>query len=168
MSATPLLIAGLRVFAYFPYAVEIDRNVARSYVFFARGVAHDGAEGRHFIANCAVSHAPTGAPFPVFLSPRRVGLPSLFAEQRNFDRADIGLQLRLDVRLHHPPTVERDLPYLGSLFLKGGEFVRDLRKRFVEDGNAVFDAELDLRVLRKRLLPRLTEEARPLLPSLSR
>src|SRR5207248_5997009 len=94
------------------------------------------------------------------LTPRRITLPPLFAEQRNLGRADVWLELCLDMRVHHPPTVERDLPYLGSLFLKGGEFVRDLRKRFVEDGNAVFDAELDLRVLRKRLLPRLTEEGR--------
>lgn len=53
--------------------------------------------------------------------------------------------------------MECDLPRIRPLLLQSGKLLRHLGERLVENRDAVFDAEIDLGIVRERLLPRLVE-----------
>ena len=146
-----LLAAG---FAEGEFALE-DLAVADE--FLSGGVGHDRAERRHLVADRAVADAPARAAFAVLLPPGGEGLPAVFPELRDLDGADIGIELGLDVRVHHAPAVKADLAGLGTLLLEGGELLGHLAESFVENRNLVSDAEAHVGILIERLIARLVD-----------
>lgn len=153
-------------------------------VLLARGIGHDRAEYRHFVADSGVADlaahradaalailrrlgAQLGlggavltiglADLPrVFLllaaprvlpAPERIAGPTILADEVDLDRADVAIELGVDDRVHHLPTMVGDFADKGPLLLEGGVVLGDLAEGPIENRHIMFDAEAKIRIV---------------------